>query len=76
MALQSMNFETYVDTNSDLDTLFNDMYWQEGSLDADKAFNLLLKWAKNEGVFITDADECDYDSILYSAWMATEKGLS
>lgn len=73
---KSMTFAEYVDSHSDIETLFNEMYWQEGSLDVEKAFTKLLIWAKHEGVEIVDAEECNYDNILYGAWMATEKGFS
>lgn len=73
--LVEMTFEEYADGYEHLSTLFDEQYWG-GGFNSEKAYDCVVRAAASEGVIITDLETADYDSILYSIYDATEKGLS
>ncbi len=75
-ALLSMTFEQYAESMEDwLATYFDEQYW-EGGLNVNDCFDLILEYALQDGIEITDLETVNYDAILSNWYACTEKGLS
>lgn len=57
------------------DKLCDEVYWNDSNVTS-TMWKALLKKAFEMGVILEDADEFNYDDVLYDLYQNTEKGLS
>lgn len=70
-----MTFEEYTETLANegwLSTYFAERYW-DGGLDTDRCFEIITESAILSGVFISDIETVDYDTLLSDWYRDTEK---